>query len=169
MLTDADLLFIPPYELTESESNRLLVKLRDPDFYKRYHGTFQYSSRGMFEKMKEEQERRFEEVMEKTNQRNFLEEMKQGGLDEQLLMELETQYINGFDLEKLIDKKKLLVEGDIERIAAVDRLEDIVLSTPPKEMTGALSAVESLLLQKDSFQRKKQALMAKTFADSMSD
>jgi hypothetical protein len=169
MLTDADLLFIPPNELTESESNRLLVKLRDPDFYKRYHSTFQYSSRGMFEKMKEEQERRFEEVMEKTNQRNFLEEMKQGGLDEQLLMELETQYINGFDLEKLIDKKKLLVEGDIERIAAVDRLEDIVLSTPPQEMTGALSAVESLLLQKDSFQRKKQALMAKTFADSMSD
>ena len=169
MLTDADLLFIPPNELTESESNRLLVKLRDPDFYKRYHSTFQYSSRGMFEKMKEEQERRFEEVMEKTNQRNFLEEMKLGGLDEQLLMELETQYINGFDLEKLIDKKKLLVEGDIERIAAVDRLEDIVLSTPPQEMTGALSAVESLLLKKDSFQRKKQALMAKTFADSMSD
>ena len=95
--------------------------------------------------------------------------MKLGGLDEQLLMELETQYINGFDLEKLIDKKKLLVEGDIERIAAVDRLEDIVLSTPPQEMTGALSAVESLLLKKDSFQRKKQALMAKTFADSMSD
>ena len=164
---DKTLLTLFPQELSVGQSNKLLERLRDPAFYNLYHSTDPSMTQGMLEKIQKQFEDKIEEEQYIEEGIAFAKEIREGELDKQLLEELETEYINGEDLYALVDRESDS-NKEIERIAAIDRIEDIILNTPKQEMTDALSALEIILLQQSpSFQKKLKAKEAKTFKESL--
>lgn len=164
--SDKTLLTLFPQELSVRQSNQLLERLRNPAFYNLYHSTDPSMTQGMLEQIQTRlQDKIFEEQYIDEGTR-FAELIQKGGLDKQLIEEIEEEYIKGEDLYPLIDRESDF-NKEIERIAAIDRIEDIILNTPQQEKTDALSALELILLESPSFQKKLKAKQAKTFKESL--
>jgi len=163
---DKTLLTLFPQELSVRQSNKLLERLRDPAFYNLYHSTDPSMTQGMLEQIQKQFEDTIEEKQYIQEGIAFAKEIQAGELDEQLIDEIETEYINGEDLYALIDRESAS-NKEIERIAAINRIEDIILNTPQQEKTDALSALELILLESPSFQKKLKAKQAKTFKESL--
>ena len=163
---DKTLLTLFPQELSVGQSNQLLERLRDPAFYNLYHSTDPSMTQGMLEQIEKQFENKIEEEQYIEEGIAFAKEIQAGELDEQLIDEIETEYINGEDLYALIDRESDS-NKEIERIAAINRIEDIILNTPSQKMSEALSALELTLLESPSFQKKLKAKEAKTFKESL--
>jgi len=160
---DKTLLSLFPNELSVSQSNSLLERLRDPAFYNLYHNTSGSLTQGMVQKTENDLINKIEEEQYIQVGEDFAQEIRKVLFDEQLIEEIESEYSKGRDFFDLLNTEKLQVEN----IASLERIEDIILNTPRQEMSEALSSLELILQDRPSFQQKIKAKTAKTFKESL--
>mgnify|MGYP003634511388 FL=1 len=160
---DKTLLSLFPNELNITQSNSLLERLRDPAFYNLYHNTSGSLTQGMIQKKEDDLINKIEEKQYSQEEKDFAQEIQQGLFDKQLIEEVEADYSNGRDFSDLLNTENLQVEN----IAALERMEDIILNTPRQEMSESLSVLELILQNKPSFQQKIKAKTAKTFKEAL--
>lgn len=162
--SDKTLLNVFLGDLSISQSNKLLERLRDDDFYNLYHSTDATMTKGMLEQIQTQLENKIEEKQYIQEGIDFAKEIQAGDFDKKLIEEIEEVYTKGEDLYALIDREN----RNIENIAAINRIEDIILNTPQQKKTDALSTLELILIQQSpSFQKKLKAKEAKTFKESL--
>ena len=160
---DKTLLSLFPNELSISQSNKLLERLREPAFYNLYHNTSGSLTQGMVQKKEDDLINKIEEEQYIQEGKDFAQEISQGLFDKKLIEEIEDDYSKGRDFSDLLNTENLQVEN----MAALERIGDIILSTPRQEMSEALSSLELILLDSPSFQQKIKAKTAKTFKESL--
>ncbi len=160
---DKNLLSLFPIELSNKQSNKLLERLRDPAFYNLYHNTSGSLTQGMVQKKEDDLINKIEEEQYIQEEKDFAQEISQGLFDKKLIEEIEDDYSKGRDFSDLLNTENLQVEN----IAALERIGDIILSTPRQEMSEALSSLELVLQNSPSFQQKIKAKTAKTFKESL--
>jgi dihydrofolate reductase len=152
-----------PNELNNKQSNKLLERLRDPAFYNLYHNTSGSLTQGMVQKKEDDLINKIEEEQYIQEGKDFVQEIQQGLFDKQLIEEIEAEYSKGRDFSDILNTENLQVEN----IASLERIEDIILNTPRQEMSEALSSLELVLQNRPSFQQKIKAKTAKTFKESL--
>ena len=161
--SDKNLLSLFPIELSNKQSNKLLERLRDPAFYNLYHNTSGSLTQGMVQKKEDDLINKIEEEQYIQEGKDFVQEIQQGLFDKQLIEEIEAEYSKGRDFSDILNTENLQVEN----IASLERIEDIILNTPRQEMSEALSSLELVLQNRPSFQQKIKAKTAKTFKESL--
>ena len=132
-------------------------------FYNLYHNTSGSLTQGMVQKTENDLINKIEEEQYIQEGEDFAQEIRKGLFDEQLIEEIESEYSKGRDFFDLLNTEKLQVEN----IASLERIEDIILNTPRQEMSEALSSLELILQDRPSFQQKIKAKTAKTFKESL--
>ena len=160
---DKTLLSLFPIELSNKQSNKLLERLRDPAFYNLYHNTSGSLTQGMVQKKEDDLINKIEEEQYIQEGKDFVQEIQQGLFDKQLIEEIEAEYSKGRDFSDILNTENLQVEN----IASLERIEDIILNTPRQEMSEALSSLELVLQNRPSFQQKIKAKTAKTFKEAL--
>ena len=160
---DKNLLSLFPIELSNKQSNKLLERLRDPAFYNLYHNTSGSLTQGMVQKKEDDLINKIEEEQYIQEGKDFVQEIQQGLFDKQLIEEIEAEYSKGRDFSDILNTENLQVEN----IASLERIEDIILNIPRQEMSEALSSLELVLQNRPSFQQKIKAKTAKTFKESL--